>query len=188
MPIAVRPATADDQHDIVALVRSDRLKPTGLDWSNFVVALDSTGLVGAAQIRKHRDGSLELRSLVVARRWRGMGVAVRIIEKLLASRQESSFAITGRHRAAASARWGFQPIVAKQAPAVIRFNYYLGYLGGGMISWLSGRPVNRLVILRRPPLRGSDPSTLGAGPFARSRTNVLVQSGSLHPRALPLNL
>jgi hypothetical protein len=30
----------------------------------------------------------------------------------------------------------------------------MGYFGGGMISLLLRRPVNRLVILQRPPLRG----------------------------------
>jgi len=30
----------------------------------------------------------------------------------------------------------------------------MGYFGGGMISLLIRRPVNRLVILQRPPLRG----------------------------------
>ncbi len=157
MSIAVRPATADDQDRIVALVRSDRLKPTGLSWSNFVVAVDGAELVGAAQIRKHRDGSLELGSLVVARRRRGRGVAVRVINMLLASEPRGIFAITGQARTAAVARWGFHAIGPRQAPLAIRLNYYLGYFGGGMISLLLRRPVNRLVILQRPPLRGLEP-------------------------------
>jgi amino-acid N-acetyltransferase len=154
MPISVRPATADDQNGIVALVRSDRLKPTGLSWSNFVVAVDGPELVGAAQIRKHKDGSLELGSLVVARNRRGRGVAVRVVNRLLASEPRGVFAITGQARTAAVARWGFQPIKPRQAPFAIKFNYYLGYFGGGMISLLLRRPVNRLVILQRPPLHG----------------------------------
>lgn len=157
MPIAVRPATADDQDEIVALVRSDRLKPTGLHWSNFVVAVDGTELVGAAQIRKHKDGSLELGSLVVARNRRGRGVAVRVINMLLASEPRGIFAITGQARTAAVARWGFQPVKPRQAPFAIRLNYYVGCFGGGMISLLLRRPVNRLVILQRPPLHGAEP-------------------------------
>ena len=154
MSIAIRPATAEDQDGIVALVRSDRLKPTGLSWSNFVVAADGDELVGAAQIRKHKDGSLELGSLVVARNRRGRGVAVRVINRLLASEPRGIFAITGQTRTAAVARWGFQPIKPRQAPIAIKVNYYLGYFGGGMISVLLRRPVNRLVILQRPPLHG----------------------------------
>ena len=162
MPIAVRPATADDQDRIVALVRSDRLKPTGLSWSNFVVAVDGAELVGAAQIRKHRDGSRELGSLVVARGRRGRRVAVCVINMLLASEPSGIFAITGRARTAAVARWGFQPIEPRQAPFAIRLNYYLGYYGGGMISVLLRWRVNRLVILQRPPLRGARPRKLAA--------------------------
>ena len=76
---------------------------------------------------------------------------------LLASEPRGIFAITGQARAAAVARWGFRRIMPRQAPIVIRLNYYLGYFGGGMISWLLRRPVNRLVILQRPPQQGVGP-------------------------------
>lgn len=151
MPITVRPATADDQDRIVALVRRDRLKPTGLSWPNFVVAVDDTELVGAAQIRKHRDGSRELGSLIVVSRWRGTGVASRMVRSLLASEQGPVFTITGKVRAATFARWGFQPVDTSQAPAKIRFNYYVGAIGGGFVSLLCRCGGNRLIVLKRRP-------------------------------------
>ena len=177
MPIAVRPATADDQHEIVALVRSDRLKPTGLSWSNFVVALDSTGLVGAAQIRKHRDGSLELGSLVVARRLarhgRG-GAHHRTCFWPAEPRVHLCHHRTGSARRP-SARWGFQPIKPRQAPAVIRLNYYLGYFGGGMISWLH-RPA------REPPRHPAAPAP------ARRRSRATRQPKTVSPWARMLQM
>ncbi len=42
-------------------------------------------MIGASQIRRHKDGSRELGSVVVARPWRGRGVSAEIIGTLLAA-------------------------------------------------------------------------------------------------------
>ncbi len=153
MSVEIRSATADDQEAIVSLVRSERLNPTALNWANFVVAVSNRELVGAAQIRQHKDGSRELGSLVVHRLWRGQGVASRLIETLLASEQGRVLTITGQTRAAYFARWGFRPIEKSRAPAAIRFHYNVGSIGGGLFSLFQGRSPNRLVILDRMPVR-----------------------------------
>ena len=151
MSVAIRSATADDQGAIVALVRSERLNPTGIDWPHFVVAIDGNKLIGAAQIRKHKDGSRELGSLVVDRRWRGQGVAACLIETLLASEPGRVLVITGQVRTAYFARWGFRPLETSRAPAAIQFNYYMGRMAG-ILSLLRRRPLNHLIILDRMPL------------------------------------
>lgn len=72
MNIHIRRATSRDQDAIVALVRSERLNPTGLDWPHFVVAADDGGrLVGAVQLRWLADGARELGSLIVLPALRG---------------------------------------------------------------------------------------------------------------------
>lgn len=82
--IELRPAQEDDAADIARLVRGAKLNPTGLDWKRFTVAEDSDGnVVGCGQVKPHRDGSLELASLVVDPRLRGQGVGRRLIESLL---------------------------------------------------------------------------------------------------------
>jgi amino-acid N-acetyltransferase len=151
MPIEIRPATADDQESIVALVRSERLNPTGLHWQNFVVAEDAGRIVGAAQIRKHKDGSRELASLVVEPSWRARGLAARLIETLLASEHGHLFVITSERRSAYFARWRFQTANRSRAPWPVQLNYYISQVGGGMVSLLLRRELLRLVILDRQP-------------------------------------
>lgn len=151
MSVAIRPASVNDQEAIVALVRTERLNPTGLHWPNFVVATHGHELVGAAQIRKHRDGSRELGSLVVKPQWRGQGVASGMIDALLASEPGDVLAITGLVRTAYFSRWGFRPIAKRRVPVPIRTNYYAGLIFGGLVSLLQRRTFNRLVILARTP-------------------------------------
>jgi amino-acid N-acetyltransferase len=156
MSLAIRAATANDQNAIVGLVHSERLNPHGLDWSNFVVAVDGQALVGAAQIRRHKDGSRELGSLVVDRSYRRRGLASRLIDTLLATEAGRVLVITGKMRAAYFTRWGFRPTTSWRAPTSIRTNYYLGYMIGGLFALLRRRPVNHLVILDRMPLSAAE--------------------------------
>lgn len=157
MTYLIRRANADDQPSIRALVRSERLNPCGLRFPNFMLATTEAGAIGAAQIRRHRDGSRELGSVVVLPAWRGRRVAIRLIDALLADEIGSVFAITGIPRVGPSARWGFQPIDPATAPAPIRFNYRMGRMAG-VISVIKGRPVNRLVLLERPPAGSGRPN------------------------------
>ncbi len=82
--IALRPAREGDAPEIGRLVRRAKLNPTGLDWKRFTVAEDARGnVVACGQIKPHRDGTLELASLVVEPRLRGEGLGRRLIEALL---------------------------------------------------------------------------------------------------------
>lgn len=145
----IRRAVAGDQAAIAALVRSQRLNPNGLHWQNFVVATVADGIVAAAQIRHHPDGSHELSSLVVTPDRRGAGLAARLIEVLLSAHQGPLCMVTGRTWAPHYARWGFVRVSAWRAPHRVRRNFLLGQAIGGAHAMLTGRPINRLVILRR---------------------------------------
>ncbi len=84
-----RPAQASDAAAIKALIQAVRINPTGLKWQHFVVAVTPEGtLVGCGQIKPHRDGSRELASVAVQKAWRRQGVAVAIIQQLLAKEQQ----------------------------------------------------------------------------------------------------
>lgn len=147
--ILVRPAIAQDEPAIRALVRSERLNPTGLNWPNFVVAADTHGIVGAVQLRRHADGSRELGSLVVASAARGRGIATRLIDALLAHEPGRVQMITDATFASRYARWGFMPIAPRQASRCVRLNHRLGRLAC-VISFFKRRTLKRLVILDRP--------------------------------------
>jgi amino-acid N-acetyltransferase len=78
--VTLRPAGAEDAAAIKALVHGARLNPFGLSWQRFTVAVDARGrIVGCVQLKRHRGGSRELASLVVARPWRGRGIGRALI-------------------------------------------------------------------------------------------------------------
>lgn len=151
MNVSIRPATPDDQPGIRQLAKGERLKPTGLHWPRFVVAETDGAVVGAVQLRDHADGSRELGSLVVSSAHRRRGVAAQLIERRLADATGRVFVITGAAFADYYRRWGFRRIEPAAAPRAVRTNYWLGYLGGGLLSMLRGRTVNHLAILERGP-------------------------------------
>ncbi len=160
--LILRPATPDDQQAIVALVTSERLNPTGLHWSGFILATLQGRLIGAVQMRRHRDGSRELGSLVVARPERGQGVAARLIESILARASGPVHVITARQHAPRWAPWGFAQIDAPEAPRPVRFNYWMGRLGR-VLSFLRGQPPRHLVILMRPEMVKTNVFRIRAG-------------------------
>jgi N-acetylglutamate synthase-like GNAT family acetyltransferase len=149
MTVSIRPATEKDQAQILALARGERIKPFGLVWPNFVVAEQSGRLVGAVQLRSHRDGSLELGSLVVATPLRKQGIAARLIERRLEGVTGRVLIITGRRYAGHYSRWGFARIAPAAAPSSIRLHYWMGHLGGRLMSVLQWRAFNPLAVLDR---------------------------------------
>ena len=84
MGYKLRPATEAEQNIILKLVIAGGINPTGLDWQRFVIAQDDAGeVIGCAQLKPHRDGSMELASLVVVEERQGEGIARALIEHLL---------------------------------------------------------------------------------------------------------
>jgi amino-acid N-acetyltransferase len=146
----IRRALAREQEAIRTLVRSERLNPHHLYFENFAVAVRRGELIGASQIRRHKDGSRELGSVVVAKPWRGRGISVEIIGALLKSEMGTVYVITRKKHADHYARWGFATVPPRTAPRAIRFNYRVGSVIGGVMALLQRRQVNRLTVLRRP--------------------------------------
>jgi N-acetylglutamate synthase-like GNAT family acetyltransferase len=81
--IQIRPARRDDAQRIASMVQAARLNPLGVRWDRFRVAIDnSDNVIGCAQVKGHRDGSMELASLVVRGKWRGRGVGRALVKAL----------------------------------------------------------------------------------------------------------
>ena len=88
----LRPAIEEDDAAIRVLVKEGRINPTGLKWPRFVVAVTrDRDVIGCGQVKPHRDGSIELASLVVTAEWRGRGVAAALIEHLVAAHHEDMY-------------------------------------------------------------------------------------------------
>jgi N-acetylglutamate synthase-like GNAT family acetyltransferase len=149
MTVPIRQAVASDRQAIRSLASGERVNPTGLSWPNFVVATNDAVIIGAVQLRLHRDGIKELATLVVAREWRKRGIAAKLIDTIMADQPGRVFMVTGRNHAHHYARWGFLPIAPASAPFGVRRNYLLGYCGGYLFALLQRRAINHLVILER---------------------------------------
>lgn len=156
MTVLIRPATERDQEPILDLARGERLKPFGLHWPNFVVAEKDRRIIGAVQLRTHRDGSYELGSLVVEAASRGQGIAAKLIDRRLAGTAKRILMITGQTYADHYRRWGFEHIEPGSAPPSIQLHYWLGHLGGRIMSLVQRRAFNHLVVLDRA--HGADPT------------------------------
>lgn len=150
MKVSIRQASAGDQQAILALAQGERVNPVGLHWPNFVVAEHEGALVGAVQIKFHRDGAREVGSLIVAQHVRNQGIAARLIDARLADQTGRMLAVTGRKYAEHYARWGFAPIRPCQAPRSVWRNYWMGAIGGYLFAVLQRRARNPLVVLQRP--------------------------------------
>jgi N-acetylglutamate synthase-like GNAT family acetyltransferase len=57
---------------------------------------------------------------VVRADWRGLGIATRMIERLLLGRSGRTYAVTRHTMVAHFERWGFVPIETRQAPPAVR--------------------------------------------------------------------
>jgi amino-acid N-acetyltransferase len=151
LQVTYRKAQPGDQDDIRALVRSERLNPNDLHWQQFVVATFNDHLVGAVQLREHSDGSRELGSFVVANWARQMGIGGRLVSTLLLPHSGAVYLITRGSMARYFKRWGFEPTLAMRVPAQVRRNHVIGSLVS-FVFRLLGRPAQKLVVLRRPPV------------------------------------
>ena len=81
----LRAAVESDQGQIRALIHRVGINPLGLDWRRFSVAEMGDGtFIGCGQLKPHEDGSLELASLAVEEKYRGLGVARALMERLMA--------------------------------------------------------------------------------------------------------
>ena len=148
LALRIRRAGSADEAAIHALVRAERLNPTGLRWPYFVVACDGERIVGAVQMRHHLDGSHELGSLVVAPGLRGQGLAAQMIDALLASFPGPVHMVTQRRHATHFERWGFRPVRTWRAPVAVRLNWLIGQ-SVALWSLLRLRQARRLTILGR---------------------------------------
>ena len=81
----LRKASESDFAFIKQLVKDSNINPFGLSWERFIVAESAGEFVGCGQLKPHGDGSVELASLAVLPKYRGQGVAVLLINHLIAT-------------------------------------------------------------------------------------------------------
>lgn len=173
----LRRAAPDDEPQIRALVRAETLNPTAIDWPGFQVVCMDRRVIGAAQIRLHRDGSREFGSLVVAPDFRGHGIGQALIRLLVSQERERLHVITTPRAAHAYERMGFLRVPDRTVPFGVRRNLRIGQVAG-VLNRLRGRTPLPLCVLERPaqthaPARPAILPLPGAGhPFPRRQVQI----------------
>ena len=113
----MRKATEKDSAAIRSLVLEGGINPTGLDWPRFVVAENESGIViGCAQLKPHRDGSLELASLAVMKEQQGRGVARALIEYLIAQQDGPLYLMCRSGLGSLYEKFDFYPLEYDEMP------------------------------------------------------------------------
>ena len=125
MSYSLRPATADDQSTIVALIHEVGINPMSLDWPRFVVAVEDGQVIGCGQIKPHRD-CRELASIAVRPERQAQGVGSAIVWALLARETGPLYLICRRHRQRYYERFGFARIGWSELPGSFRPLYAIG--------------------------------------------------------------
>jgi N-acetylglutamate synthase-like GNAT family acetyltransferase len=147
--VTVRRARKDDQPVITAMVRRARLNPAGLRWERFVIAERDGRAVGLAQLRGHPDGATELASMVVDPECRGRGIAMRLVDALLADERAPVYTLIDRRFADHFARWGFARVDSGQLPRSVLRVYRIGRVVTAVGSVLRRQRI-RIVPMVRP--------------------------------------
>jgi amino-acid N-acetyltransferase len=149
----LRPARAEDQAAIRALVRVAQLDPTQLRWAQFWVVEHGGQVVACGQLRRFR-GAQELGSLVVAPAWQRHGLGAVLVRRLV---REATLPLYLECRAGLApyyARFGFVRVSWRAVPGPLRFKFGLSTL----VSRLFRQPV---VSMRYPRPPAHPPSQGG---------------------------
>lgn len=148
-PAVIRPACPVDEQPIFDLMKGEPVRPVDRQWHRFLVAEIDGRIVGAIQMRHHRDGASELGSLVVAPVHRGRGLGTRLIDAALDHHVGTCFVIARAIHAEYYRRWGFRTMEPRRAPASVRRFWWLGNHMGWLMALVQRRARRRLLILRR---------------------------------------
>lgn len=107
----IRPAIETDFPQIKALIDLVKINPFGLDWKNFVVAVDNDGqVISCGQLKPHRAGYHELASIGTAPNHRGRGAARAVIEELLRRGPRPLYLMCVSHNQVIYEKFGFKEL------------------------------------------------------------------------------
>lgn len=118
----IRKATSEDAKFIRRLIWRVGINPLGLDWRRFVVAVHEHGVrIGCAQVKSHKDGSLELASVAVVPLYRHQGVAEGMIREILEDQKTPIYLTCRSSLVSFYERFGFTELLELETmPAYFR--------------------------------------------------------------------
>ena len=122
----IRPATEADRSAILGLMRPRDYNRVNLRPACFLVAEEEGVVIGIGQIKRHRDGSPELASLVVAAERRGQGIGQALVRALVARHQGPLYLFCLATLESFYAALGFQPVARRHLPLPLALIHGLG--------------------------------------------------------------
>lgn len=134
----IRSATAGDRAAILALMRPRDYNRVNLQPECFLVAEEAGVIIGIGQIKRHRDGTPELASLVVAAERRGEGIGQTLVRALVARHQGPLYLFCLATLAGFYATLGFHPVERRQLPLTLALIHALGNTLGYLPRLLGG--------------------------------------------------
>ncbi len=149
----VRPARPEEAGLIRRWIWRERLDPTALKWSNFVVAVDEAGdVLGIAQMKRlggkswrgrqaQSEPVRELGSLVVRPDVRGQGIGRLLVQHLLRTHPAPIHLLCEGRNVSYYRQFGFREIKPEEMPSPLRRKWRLGHL----FARLAGRRVAAMV-------------------------------------------
>jgi N-acetylglutamate synthase-like GNAT family acetyltransferase len=131
--IHLRNARAEDSPKIKALIYQVGINPLDLNWRHFVIAYDINGeFLACGQVKKHRDGSLELASIAVKPELRNNGVASRIIDHLIETHPPPLYLTCREKLGTFYEKFGFHVIKTEDMPPYFRRIARIANMLGGL--------------------------------------------------------
>ncbi len=116
MPITLRPAIANDQPKITALINKVRINPRNLNWGRFIIAEDGDQFIACGQIKPHSDGTKELASIAVEPDYQGKGVGSMVMKALLEREPGELYLTCLRHNVTYYQKFGFRELTFDEFP------------------------------------------------------------------------
>ena len=136
----IRPATEADRRAILGLMRPRDYNRVNLQPACFLVAEEEGQVIGIGQIKRHRDGTPELASLVVAAERRRQGVGQALVRALVARHQGPLYLFCLATLESFYATLGFQQVARRQLPLTLALIHGLGNTVGCIpMLWSAAR-------------------------------------------------
>lgn len=143
----IRPAMEADRTAILSLMRSGDFNRINLRPACFLVAEEAGRVIGIGQVKRHRDGTPELASLVVAADRRGEGIGQALVRALVISHQGPLYLFCLAELESFYAQLGFQRVARRQLPRLLALIHGLGN-GMGRLPSLAGKPRLQVITMR----------------------------------------
>lgn len=150
--VNLRPAQAADRAAILALMRPGDYNRINLQPTCFLVAEAAGQIVGIGQIKRHRDGTPELASLVVAEAYRRQRIGRQLVQALVERHRhthptEPLYLFCLVELQSYYGQFGFQTVNRSTLPWPLWLMHRLGN-GIGHLVGLAGGPIIQIIAMQ----------------------------------------